>query len=97
MTLRQRLWLAFFFVVIIPIVLLGMIIIELMVTRSDENIANIVEHEWAMAQERYQQQGEIVKQGVMLSANQLDTRQAIFNKDQTFLQQQGPKKCLRGS
>lgn len=58
MSLRHKLFLAFLFIVIIPISLLGMIIIELIITRSDETIANTVAHELAMAQAHYQRQGE---------------------------------------
>ncbi len=87
MSLRQRLLLAFLFVVIIPITLLGMIIIELIMTRSDESIANTVEHELTMAQAQYQQQGETIKQGIMQAAGVLYINKIIASDNQAALQQ----------
>ena len=87
MTLRQKLFLAFFFVVIIPIIMLGMIIIELIITRSDENIANVVEHELVMTHNYYQYHGESIKQSLQQSTILPYTLQAIQQNDQEFLQQ----------
>lgn len=86
MTLQQKLFLAFLFIVIIPITLLGMIVIELIITRSDENIANIVMHELAMAQARYQGQGEMVERGISQAVSAPHTQRAILQADQKLLQ-----------
>ncbi len=87
MTLRQKLFVAFLFMVIIPIFLLGMIIIELIVIRSDESIANTVEHELMMVQTGYQQQGEAVKRGMLQAANTQNIQKAIWQNDKIALQQ----------
>ncbi len=86
MSLRQKLLLTFLFVVIIPITLLGMIIIELIMTRSDENIANAVEYELTMAQDYYQQQAEIVGLGTKQASIVLSGNEAISADNQALLQ-----------
>lgn len=86
MTLQQKLFLAFLFVVIIPIALLGVVLIELIISRSDENIAAAVDHELAMMRVAYQQRGEVVKQGLLQAASEPETRRAAHQEDRAALQ-----------
>lgn len=85
MALRQKLLLAFLIVVIIPITMLGAIIIELIITRSDEIIAGVVEHQMVMARQAYAQQGENVKRGLLQAAAESETRRAIAARDDAGL------------
>ena len=86
MTLRQKLFLAFLFVVIIPITLLGMIIIELIMTSSDKNIADTVDHELAMVQTQLQRQSEALQLGMIQAATTLQ-QSALSPPDQINWQQ----------
>ncbi len=86
MTLQQKLFLAFLFVVIIPIALLGVVLIELIITRSDESIAAAVDHELAMMRVAYQQRGEMIKQGLLQAASEPEMRQAVREENQATLQ-----------
>ena len=85
MKLQQKLFLAFLFIIIIPIALLGMILIELIITHSNENISQVVKHELAMVLTQYQQQGEAVKQGLEQVAGSPDMQRAISQRDPAYL------------